>query len=135
MILFLKENDAKKRNIYAKTCLYLQSSWKFHFTLMFTVGRDKSPHFLQVTKWSVESLAWCSCDNVYSYNDSFLGQLVTITYLKSGTIREIFWLLPALSPLLPVVSHLSFVSTRKRRHFSLWIQSCKSILHVIPSVF
>jgi hypothetical protein len=27
-------------------------------------------------------------------------------------IREIFWLLPVLSPLLPVVSHFSFVSTQ-----------------------
>jgi hypothetical protein len=42
--------------------------------------------------------------------------------VKSGTIREIFWLLPVLSPLLPVVSHFSFVSTWKRSHFSLWFQ-------------
>ena len=33
----------------------------------------------------------------------------------SGTSREIFWLLPVLSPLLPVVSH-----------FSLWFQSSGS---------
>jgi hypothetical protein len=32
-------------------------------------------------------------------------------------IREIFWLLPVLSPLLPVVSHFSFVSTWKRSHY------------------
>ena len=31
--------------------------------------------------------------------------------VKSGTIREIFSLLPVLSPLLPVVSHFSFGST------------------------
>ena len=41
-------------------------------------------------------------------------------------IREIFWLLPVLSPLLPVVSHFSFVSTWKRSHFSLWFQSSGS---------
>jgi hypothetical protein len=41
-------------------------------------------------------------------------------------IREIFWLLPILSPLLPVVSHFSFVSTWKRSHFSLWFQSSGS---------
>ena len=42
-------------------------------------------------------------------------------------IREIFWLLPVLSPLLPVVSHFSFVSTWKRSHFSLWFQSSGSL--------
>ena len=41
-------------------------------------------------------------------------------------IREIFWLLHVLSPLLPVVSHFSFVSTWKRSHFSLWFQSSGS---------
>jgi hypothetical protein len=41
-------------------------------------------------------------------------------------IREIFWLLPVLSPLLHVVSHFSFVSTWKRSHFSLWFQSSGS---------
>jgi hypothetical protein len=46
--------------------------------------------------------------------------------VKSGTIREIFWLLPVLSPLLLVVSHFSFVSTWKRSHFSLWFQSSGS---------
>ena len=46
--------------------------------------------------------------------------------MKSGTIREIFWLLPVLSPLLPVVSHFSFVSSWKRSHFSLWFQSSGS---------
>ena len=40
-------------------------------------------------------------------------------------IREIFWLLPVLSPLLPVVFHFSFVSTWKRSHFSLWFQSSR----------
>ena len=39
--------------------------------------------------------------------------------MKSGTIREIFWL-------LPVVSHFSFVSTWKRSHFSLGFQSSGS---------
>ena len=33
---------------------------------------------------------------------------------------------PVLSPLLPVVSHFSFVSTWKRSHFSLWFQSSGS---------
>ena len=46
--------------------------------------------------------------------------------MKSGRIREIFWLLPVLPPLLPVVSHFSFVSTWKRSHFSLWFQSSGS---------
>ena len=46
--------------------------------------------------------------------------------MKSGTIGEIFWLLPVLSPLLPVVSHFFFVSTWKRSHFSLWFQSSGS---------
>ena len=46
--------------------------------------------------------------------------------MKSGTIREIFWLLPVLSPLLLVVSHFSFVSTWKRSQFSLWFQSSGS---------
>ena len=48
--------------------------------------------------------------------------------MKSGTIREIFWLLPVLSPLLPVVSRFSFVSTWKRSHFSLWFQSSGSMV-------
>ena len=41
-------------------------------------------------------------------------------------IREIFWLLPVLSLLLPVVSHFSFVSTWKRSHFSLSFQNSGS---------
>jgi hypothetical protein len=52
--------------------------------------------------------------------------------VKSGTIREIFWHLPVLSPLLPVVSHFSFVSTWKRSHFSLWFQNSGSPASLSP---
>jgi hypothetical protein len=53
--------------------------------------------------------------------------------VKSGTIGEIFWLLPVLSPLLLVVSHFSFVSTWKRSHFPLWFQSSGSPGNTVTS--
>ena len=66
----------------------------------------------------------CDC-----LNQAWLGLFMFMNIpanVKSGTIGEIFWLLPVLSPLLPVVSHFSFVNTWKRSHFSLWFQSSGS---------
>ena len=50
-------------------------------------------------------------------------------------IREIFWLLPVLVPLLPVVSHFSLVSTWKRSHFSFWFQSSGSPARWLPHIY